>query len=78
MGAGIEGLLRQPQHDGGVFADGVEHHRVLELGGDLAEDVDALGLEKLDVVQPIRARASVAVRDRCSLMVVARRLRWLS
>ena len=50
-GRGIEGLLRQAQHDGGVFADGVEHDRVLELGRDFTEDVDALRLEELDVIQ---------------------------
>ena len=49
MGPGIEGLLRQAQHDGGILADGVEHHRVLELGRDLADDVDALGLEQLEM-----------------------------
>ena len=47
--AGVERLLRQPQHDGGVLADRVEHHRPLELGGDLADDVDALGLEGFQV-----------------------------
>ena len=50
-GPGVEGLLRQPQHDGGILADGVEHHRLLELGRDLAEDVDALRLQRLQMAQ---------------------------
>ena len=36
---------------GRVLADRIEHHRVLELGDDLAEDVDALGLELAQVRQ---------------------------
>ena len=47
--ARIEGLAGQVQHDGGVLADGVHHHRVLELGGHLADDVDALGFQLLQV-----------------------------
>ena len=43
---GIERLLRQPQQDRRVLADRVQHHRPLELGDDLAHDVDALGLER--------------------------------
>jgi hypothetical protein len=43
--AGIEGLEREMQHHRGVFSDGIEHHRVAELGRDLAHDVDALGFE---------------------------------
>ena len=53
--SGVERLLRQPQHDGGVFADRVEHHRPLELGGDLADDVDALGLEYFQMGQVVTA-----------------------
>ena len=53
--AGVERLLRQPQHDGGVLADRVEHHRPLELGGDLADDVDALGLEYFQMGQVVTA-----------------------
>ena len=51
--AWVEGLLSEPKHDGGVFADGIEHHRVLKLGDYLAEDVNALSLEKLNVVEPV-------------------------
>ena len=53
--AGVERLLRQPQHDGGVLADRVEHHRPLELGGHLADDVDALGLEHFQMGQVVTA-----------------------
>ena len=40
-----EGLLREAHHDGRVLADRVKHDRVFKLGGHLADDVDALGLE---------------------------------
>ena len=36
-----------------VLADRVEHHRPLALGDGLAQDVDALGLEPLQVGQRI-------------------------
>jgi hypothetical protein len=39
------------QHHGAVFADGVEHHRTLGLRDDLAQDLDALGFEPLQVIQ---------------------------
>ena len=48
--ARIERLLRQPQQHRRVLADRVEHHRPLELGDHLAHDVDALGLERAQVV----------------------------
>src|SRR5262245_46110961 len=43
--ARIEGFQRQMQHHRGILADRVEHHRVAELGRDLAHDMDALRLE---------------------------------
>src|SRR3954449_4611981 len=46
-----EGLLGQPQHHDRVLAAAEEHHRPLELGGDLAHHVDRLGLEDLQVVE---------------------------
>ena len=46
-----KGLLRQANHHRRVLADRVEHHRVLTLGDDLAHDVNALGLELLQVAQ---------------------------
>jgi hypothetical protein len=45
--ARVEGLLREAQHDGGILADGVEHHRAGELGDGLAQDEDAFGFEHL-------------------------------
>ena len=47
--ARIEGFQRQMQHDRGIFADRIEHHRIAELGRDLAHDVDALGLELAEI-----------------------------
>ena len=47
----IKCLLGQPDHDGRVFADRVEHDRVVELGRNFADDVDALGFELLEVGQ---------------------------
>ncbi len=44
-----ESLQRQLEHDRAVLADRVQHHRLLGLRGDLAHDVDALGLEPLQV-----------------------------
>ena len=46
-----EGLDRQVQHDDGVLATAEQHHGPLELAGDLAEDVDRLRLEVVEVVQ---------------------------
>jgi hypothetical protein len=46
-----ERLLGQVQHDDGVLAAREQQHRALELGGDLADDVDGLGL-----ITPCRAR----------------------
>ena len=46
-----ERLLGQAQHHRAVLADRVEHHRVLELGDHLAHDVDALGLELLEMCE---------------------------
>ena len=51
IGPGMKRLLRQPQQDRRVLADRIQHHRPLELGDDLAHDVDALGLERAQVVR---------------------------
>src|SRR5262249_4188205 len=48
---GIEGLEREMQHHGRVFADRIEHHRIAELGRDLAHDVNALGLELAEIAR---------------------------
>jgi hypothetical protein len=50
----VERLLREAQHYGGVFADRVEHHRPLELGRHLANDVDALGFERAQMIEASR------------------------
>ena len=52
-GAGMKGLPRQVQHHRGILADRIEHHRIAALGGDFADDVDALGFEPLEVGQTI-------------------------
>ena len=44
-----EGLLRQAQQHDRVLAAREEQHRTLPLGGDLAHDVDRLGLECVEV-----------------------------
>ena len=49
--AGTERLLREPQHHDRVLAAGEEQHGPLTLGGDLAHDVDRLGLELVEVRQ---------------------------
>jgi hypothetical protein len=46
-----ERLLRQRQHHDRVLAAGEQQHRPLELGGDLAHDVDGLGLEHVELGQ---------------------------
>ena len=46
---GPERLLGQPQQHDRVLAAAEQQHGALELGGDLAEDVDRLGLEGLEV-----------------------------
>ena len=48
-----EGFFSQPQHAGGVFPNRVEHHRVLKLGSDLPDDVDAFGFELFEVGQRV-------------------------
>jgi hypothetical protein len=50
--AGVERLLRQPQQDRRVLADRIEHHRPFELGHHFAHDVDALGFQRAQVVEP--------------------------
>ncbi len=57
---GVEGLLGEAEHHRGVLADRVQHHRLLELGDDLAQDVDALGLELAQVGEAIAAHLQTA------------------
>jgi hypothetical protein len=50
---GREGLEGEVQQHRGILADRVEHHRVLGLGDRLPEDVDALGLQPLEVAEAV-------------------------
>jgi len=49
----IEGFHGQLDHDRRIFADRIEHDRVLKLSRDLADDVDALRLKLLQVGQAV-------------------------
>ena len=46
-----KGLARQVKHRRRVLADGVEHHRIAELRRHFPNDVDALGLQPVQVAQ---------------------------
>jgi hypothetical protein len=48
---GIECLARQVQHHRAVLAHGIEHHRGVQPPQPLHADVDALGLEALEMSQ---------------------------
>jgi hypothetical protein len=50
---GREGLQGEVQQHRGILADRVEHHRILGLGDRLPEDVDALGLQPLEVAEAV-------------------------
>ena len=50
----VEGLHQQVQQDRAVLAHRVHHHRVGELRGDLAQDVDALCLQPVKVGHRLR------------------------
>ena len=58
---GVEGPHRELEHHRAVLADRVEHHGLLRLGDDLAHDVDALGLEPLEMGQDDAALGDVHV-----------------
>ncbi len=62
-GAGKKALRRQVQHHRAVLADRIEHHRTLGLGDDLAQDVDALRLELLEMGQAAREELDWRVHD---------------
>ena len=48
-----EGLLGQPEHHDRVLAAGEEQAGALHLGSHLADDVDALGLERANVAEAV-------------------------
>ena len=56
---GPEGLHGEVQHHRAVLADGIEHHRLAELRGDFAHDVDAF---RLKLGEMARLRGSEARR----------------
>lgn len=62
--ARVKRLAREMEQNGAVFADRVKHHRPLETRDDFSNDVNALGLERLEMRElsmghegPARARA---------------------
>ena len=55
----IEGLGGEVQHAGAVLADRVEHHRLLGFRDGLSEDLDALGLQALEVGQSGHVAGSI-------------------
>jgi hypothetical protein len=54
QGRRLERFLCKVQHHCTVFAHRVEHDRVVAFGDDLANDVNALGLETLQVRENLR------------------------
>ena len=59
-----ERLLGQAQQHDRVLAAAEQQHRALELGGDLAHDVDGLGLERLQVGELAGMRSASCGRPR--------------
>ena len=57
--AGPERLLGEPEQDDRVLAAGEEEHGPLELGGELAHDVDGLRLELVEVGEPGRVACRI-------------------
>ncbi len=80
----IERLHRQMQHHRRILADGIEHHRIGELGRHLAHDVDALRLEALEVGEavggngqgPVLSGWEQLIRTFCVRIVIGHLLGW--
>ena len=53
---GPKRLQRQMQHHDRVLAAGEQQDRTLELGGDLASDVDRLGLQRAQMAELVLPR----------------------
>ena len=53
-----ESLLREVEHHRRILADRIEHHRLVRLGDRLAQDMDALGLEPVEMGQLLHVKAS--------------------
>ena len=71
--ARCECLDRQVQHDDRVLTAGEQQHRLLELGGDLTDDVDGLGLQRAQMAQLVPGGGRVEVgggRHRISIKLV--------
>src|SRR5215469_18644623 len=49
--AGEEGLLRQAEHQGRIFSDGIQHRRIREFRGGFAENENTLRFERAEVLQ---------------------------
>ncbi|MNE36430.1 hypothetical protein D3C80_1302400 [compost metagenome] len=47
--AGEEGLARQVQQHGTILADGIQHHGIVEFGGNFAEDVNGFVFKRLQM-----------------------------
>ena len=78
--ARVERLLCQAEQDRRVLADGVEHHRPFEFGDDLAEDVDALGLQRPQVIEAGAATVESGVRATVDILSKTSKKKpgWLS
>ena len=50
-GRGVESLARQVKQYGGILAHRIQHDRVFALGHDLTQDVNAFGLEHLEMAK---------------------------
>ena len=59
----VERLHGEVQHDSGVLADGIEHDRSVELGGNFTDDMNALGLKLLEVRQIVILHEGVYVKE---------------
>ena len=55
--AGVERLARQMQQHRRVLADGIQQHRALELRRHLADDVDALRFQLLEMCERVSRHA---------------------
>jgi len=49
---GIKRLLCKAEHYGGILANGIQHDRAGKFRHGLAEDMDALRLQRLQMIQP--------------------------
>ena len=57
-GARVKGLLREPQEHGRILPNRIEHDGTLEFGHHFTQDMDALRLERSQVVEARRGGRS--------------------